>query len=73
MDRFFNTDPQPFDVTAGPAEGGWGIFGRGQLLFSVTQADAAFVASPPQTAALDLLARLRWIIDQDIRNRKFTG
>lgn len=73
LDRFFNTDPQTFDVTAGPAEGDWGVFGRGQLLFSISSADAAFLGGPPQTAAIDLLARLRWVIDQDIRNRKFTG
>ncbi len=73
LDRFFNTDPLAFDVTAAPAEGGWGVFGRGQLLFAVTAADAPFAGGPPQTAALDLQARLRWLIEQDIRNRKFTG
>lgn len=73
LDRFFNTDPLAFDVTATPADGGWGVFGRGQLLLAITSADAPFVGGPPQGAAADLAARLRWLITQDIRTRKFTG
>jgi Zn-dependent protease with chaperone function len=73
LDRFFNTDPLAFDVTAAQAEVGWGVFGRGTLLVAVSAADAQFVGGPPQTAAVDLAARLRWLIDQDIRTRKFTG
>lgn len=73
LDRFFNTDPLAFDVTAAQAEGGWGVFGRGQLLVVITSADAPYIGGPPQNAAIDLQARLRWLITQDIRTRKFTG
>lgn len=73
LDRFFNTDPLAFDVTAAPADGGWGVFGQGQLLVALNADDAPFVGGPPQNAALDLAARLRWLITQDIRSRKFTG
>ncbi|HEV8353873.1 MAG TPA: M48 family metallopeptidase [bacterium] len=65
MDKFFNTDPLAFDVAVAQAEGGWGVFGRAQLLVAFAPAE--------QSAAIDLAARLRWLIDQDIRSRKFTG
>jgi len=65
MDKFFNTDPLAFHVTVAPSDGGWGVFGHTQLLVAYTAAE--------QTAAIDLAARLRWLIDQDIRSRKFTG
>lgn len=73
LDRFFNTDPLPFDVTAAPADSGWGVFGRGQLIMAFSSADSPLVGGSPQSAANDLAARLRWLITQDIRNRKFTG
>lgn len=73
LDRFFNTDPQVFEVTARAVEGGWGVFGGSLLLLTLTPADAAFLSVSPAEAAVTLQARLRWVIDQDHRVRRFGG
>jgi Zn-dependent protease with chaperone function len=73
LDRFFNVDPQPFEVTSREIEGGVGIFGSGVLLFTITPADVAFLGSSLSEAALTIQARLRWVIEQDIRSRRFNG
>ena len=73
LDRFFNTDPQPYDVSAREVEGGWGIFGGLVLLLTVTPTDAVFLGGTPTPTALTIQARLRWVIDQDLRMRRFNG
>lgn len=73
LDRFFNTDPQPFEVTSRPVEGGVGIFAGSALLVAITPSDAAFLGSAPADAAISIQARLRWAIEEDIRKRRFNG
>lgn len=73
LDRFFNTDPQPFEVTARAVEGGPGIFGGGALVITVTPGDAAFLGTTAADAAVSIQAKLRWVIEQDIRTRKLNG
>jgi len=73
VDRFFNVDPQPFEVTSRAVDGGFGIFGGGLLLATITPADAALLSSTVTDAALTIQARLRWVIEQDIRSRRFNG
>lgn len=74
MDAFFNTDPQPFEVTAREAQGGWAIYGGTKLLVVLTTADAAFLGvSTPAIAATEITAKLRWVMDQDLRMRRFKG
>ncbi len=74
LDAFFNTDPQPFEVTARETEGGWGIFGGAQLLLALTPADVAFLrATTPAAAATEITVQLRWVIEQDLRTRRFKG
>ncbi len=74
LDEFFDTDPQPFEVSTRATEGGWGIFGGTKLILTVTPADAAFLgAATPSAAATEITARLRWVIDQDVRLRRFNG
>lgn len=73
MDRFFNADPLPFEISAREVEGGWGVFGGATLLVRITPADAAFLGMTPSAAALQIQARLRVIIEQDRRMRQFTG
>ncbi len=73
LDTFFNTDPQPYEVTTRAAEGGWGVFVGTRLVLTVTPADATFLAATVATAAADITGRLRWVIDQDLRMRRFTG
>jgi Zn-dependent protease with chaperone function len=73
LDRFFNVDPQPFEVTGRPIDGGFGIFGSGLLLATITPADAALLNSTVIEAGVTVQAKLRWVIEQDIRSRRFNG
>ncbi len=74
LDTFFNTDPQPFEISARETESGWGVFGGTRALFTLSSADAAFLGIPsPAAAATELTAKLRWVIDQDQRTRRFKG
>ncbi len=73
LDSFFNTDPQPYEMTTRATEGGWGIFGGTQLVLTVTTTDAAFLGARVEAAAADITARLRWVIEQDQRMRRFNG
>lgn len=73
LDAFFNGDPEPFEVTARSMDGGWGIFGSGELLMTLTPADAAFFGTSLPDTAVTLQAKLRWVIEQDQRMRRFNG
>ncbi len=74
LDAFFNSDPQAFEVTARETESGWGIFGGANILLTLTSADAAFLgATTPAAAATEITAQLRWVIEQDLRARRFRG
>lgn len=73
LDRFFNVDPQPFEVTGRAIEGGFGIFGSGLLLATITPADVVLMNSSVTEAGVTVQARLRWVIEQDIRSRRFNG
>jgi len=74
LDAFFDTDPQPFEVSSRETEGGWGVFVGTRLLFALTPADATFLGfSTPSAAATEITAKLRWVIDQDLRMRRFKG
>ncbi len=74
LDRFFDTDPDPGQVSALPAgPGAWEIVGGAQLLVTVTAADAAALGMPLAEAARQVAARLQWVIREDLRQRQFTG
>lgn len=73
LDRFFNTDPDPWEVTAMPAGEAWEIAGGRIVLFRVTRDAAAFLGVPLQEAALQIQARLRQVIVDDQRRRQFNG
>lgn len=73
LDRFFDTDPDPSEITMLRAAGGWEIVGGQMLLMTLTPTDAAFLGVPVDAAAGQLQARLQWIIRQDLRWRQFNG
>lgn len=73
LDRFFNTDPDPAEITALRTAEGWEIVGGRTLLMVLTRADAAFLGVSVDDAAGQIQARLQWIIQQDLRTRQFTG
>jgi len=73
LDRFFDTDPDPSEVTVLRAADGWEIVGGRILLMTLTPDDAAFLGVPVEDAAGQLQARLQWVIQQDLRMRQFNG
>ena len=73
LDRFFDTDPDPSEVTVLRAAGGWEIVGGRILLMTLTPDDAAFLGVAVDDAAGQLQARLQWVIQQDLRMRQFNG
>lgn len=73
LDRFFNVDPGPFDVTSLKVGESWDIIGGKTLLLTVTPAVAASMGMSPDEAARQIQARLQWVIQQDRRMRQFNG
>jgi len=73
LNRFFDTDPDPAEITALRAGDGWEIVGGRTLLLTLTSADAAFLGLSVDDAAGQIQARLQWVIQQDLRSRQFTG
>jgi len=74
LDAFLNTDPQPFEVSARETDSGWGVYGGAKLLFALSSTDATFLhAATPAAAATEIMAHLRWVIEQDLRARRFKG
>lgn len=73
LDRFFNTDPDPWQVATLRFGDTWEIVGGRGVLITVTRADAGFWGMPLDAAAREVQARLQWIIRQDLRMRQFQG
>jgi Zn-dependent protease with chaperone function len=73
LNRFFDTDPDPSEVSALRTADGWEIVGGRELLMTLTRADAEFMGMPVNTAAGEIQARLLWVIRQDQRMRQFNG
>ncbi|MBI4277286.1 MAG: hypothetical protein HY660_02420, partial [Armatimonadetes bacterium] len=72
LDRLFDDDLQPFEISAREmSAGAWGVFARQTLIVQVTAADAAFAGSTPQSLAQDIRGRLAWAIQEAQRLRKF--
>ncbi len=73
LDRFFDSDPDPSEVTALRTADGWEIVGGRTLLMTLTRVDAEFMGVPMDDAAGEIQARLQWVIRQDLRLRQFNG
>ncbi len=72
LDRLFDTDLEPYEVTARESQGGWGVFARGWPVLRLSPPDV-----PPggsiQDFAITIQTRLRLAIDEDIRRRRMQG
>lgn len=71
LDAFFNLDPEPFDVRAVAADGGWSVVGGDIRLFDVTPQDAGYAQTTAETLAADTRARLARVISAAPYVRKF--
>jgi len=73
LDRFFDRDPDPGEVSVIRLGQIYEIVGGGTTLLTVTPADGAFLGTSAGEAAAVIESRLRWAIEQDRRHRQFNG
>lgn len=73
LDRLFDADLETYEITARESEGGWAVFARGWPLVRLTAADVPAGAGSVREFAFTLQARLRAVIDDDIRRRRLQG
>jgi len=73
LDRLFDTDLEPFEVSAAAYPGGWGVFARGWAVFRFTTRDVPPEGGSVRDLAVTTAFRLRAAIDEDIRRRRLQG
>jgi hypothetical protein len=71
LDKFFNTDPAPFDVRVVKVMDRWAVVGGQTPLFEVTPQDAAFAKGSSQAVAEELRARLAQVLSAAPYYKKF--
>jgi hypothetical protein len=71
LDKFFNTDPEPFDVRVVNVLDRWAVVGGQTPLFEVTPQDATFAGGSSQAVAEELRARLSQVLSAAPYYRKF--
>jgi Zn-dependent protease with chaperone function len=73
LDRLFDAELEPFEVGVRETQGGWGIFARGWPVLRLTAQDVPPGAGTARDLAFAIYARLRAIMDEDLRRRKLQG
>ncbi len=73
LDRLFDADLEPFEVSAAEYPGGWGVFARGWAVFRFTPRDVSPEGGSVRDLAVTIAFRLRAAIDEDIRRRRLHG
>jgi len=71
LDRLFNEDLRPYEVTTRPIGKDWGVFARASVLIvHVTSQDAAFFGSTPREVAAEIRARLAGALAESLWQRR---
>ncbi|MDI6771978.1 MAG: M48 family metalloprotease [bacterium] len=73
LDRLFDADLEPFEVSAAEYPGGWGVFARGWAVFRFTPRDVPPEGGSVRDLAVTIAFRLRAAVDEDIRRRRLQG
>ncbi len=73
LDRLFDADLEPYEVSARETIGGWGVFARGLPVIRFTAGDIAPGGGTVRDLATTVALRLRVAIDEDIRKRRLEG
>jgi Zn-dependent protease with chaperone function len=71
LDKFFNTDPEPFDVRVVNVLDRWAVVGGQTPLFEVTPQDATFAGGSSQAVAEEFRVRLSQVLSAAPYYRKF--
>ncbi len=73
LDRLFNADLRSFEVAIRQQGAAWVLTARGTIILTLTARDAAWNELPLRELALTIYARLRAAMEDDLRQRKFSG
>jgi len=73
LDRLFDAELEPFELTVRETQDTWGIFARGWPVLRLTAGDVPAEAGTVREFAYAIHARLRATIDEDLRRRKLHG
>jgi hypothetical protein len=73
LDRLFDAELEPFELTVRETQDGWGIFARGWPVLRLTAQDVPAGGGTVRDFAQAIHARLRAAIDEDLRRRKLQG
>ena len=73
LDRLFNADLRSFEVALRQQGPFWVLAARGGTIVTLMASDAAWNGTSLRELALTVYARLRAAMEDDLRQRKFTG
>jgi Zn-dependent protease with chaperone function len=73
LDRLFDSDLEPYEVTVRETVGGWGVFARGFAVFRFGADDVSPGSGSAREMATSVSDRLRTAIEEDIRRRRMDG
>lgn len=73
LDRLFDEDLEPYEVTARETQGGWAVFARGWVVLRLSPRDIPPGGGTVRDLAAAVADRLRAAIDEDIRKRRLDG
>lgn len=73
LDRLFDADLGPYEVTARETPDGWGVFARGFPILRLTTRDVPAGSSSVRDFAVSVSVRLRAAIEDDVRRRRLDG
>ncbi len=73
LDRLFDSDLAPYEVTSRETQGGWGIFAQGWAILRLTPRDVPASGGTVRDFATSVSTRLRAVIEDDIRRRRMDG
>jgi Zn-dependent protease with chaperone function len=73
LDRLFDTDLNPYEVTARETLDGWGIFARSFPILRLTPRDVPAGSPSIRDFAVSIAVRLRAAIEDDARRRRLDG
>lgn len=73
LDRLFDSDLHPYEVTTRETPDGWGVFARGFPILRLIPRDLPAGSSSVRDFATAVTARLRATLEDDLRRRRLDG
>jgi len=73
LDRLFDADLEPFEVTARETQGGWAVFARGWPILRLGPREVPAGGGNAREFITAVSIRLKAVMDEDSRRRRMTG